>query len=117
MLGARLRLTGQTADRTYVDSTGLTELLVVALGAAAIFMVVRKSYTSNLPLMFYLVALIFTNLVHREVSPYLMYTGLALALLLRFEFMGAGFAKLVAFLAGGALCLVAWSMAYDVLGG
>ena len=95
----------------------MTELLVVALAAAAVFMVVRKRYQSNLPLMFYLVALIFTNLAHRELNPYIMYCGLGFALLLRFEFMGASVAKFVAFLTGGSLFLVAWLMMSDVLGG
>jgi hypothetical protein len=94
----------------------MAELLVVALAICAVVVVMRKRYTSNLPLMFYLVALVFTNLADRVVSPYLMYSGLSLALLLRFEFMGAGFAKFVAFLNGGALCAVAWAMMSDVFG-
>ena len=94
----------------------MTELLIVALAAFAIIMVLRKHYSSNLPLLFYLAALVFTNVADREVNPYLMYSGLASALVLRFEFMGAGFTKFVAFLTCGALCLVAWTMMSDVLG-
>ena len=99
-----------------MDALGLVELLVVGLGAFAVFMVARKRYQSNLPLLFYVVALVFTSYTDRVVNPYLMYSGLVLAMLLRFEFMGDGFAKFIAFLTSGALCLVAWNMISDVLG-
>ena len=65
----------------------LSTLLVVALAAAAVLLLLRKKYDSNLPLFFYFVAVVFTNLTDREVNPYLFYTGLIFALLLRFEFM------------------------------
>ena len=94
----------------------MLEVLVVVLAAFAVFMMVRKRYSSNLPLMFYLAALIVTNMADRAVNPYLMYTGLVLALVLRFEFMGVGFTKFVAFLAGGAMCVVAYTMLSDVFG-
>ena len=97
------------------SATNITELLVVALAIFAVVMVMRKRYDSNLPLFFYAVAMVFTNLAGREVNPYLLYSGLAFALLLRFEFMGTGFAKFVAFLAGGSMCIMIWTMMSDVL--
>jgi hypothetical protein len=99
-----------------MDSTGLLELLVVLLAVFAVVMVMRQRYHSNLPLLFYLAALVFTNWADRLVNPYLMYTGLVLALLLRFEFMGSGFSKFIAFMTCGALSLVAWNMIADVIG-
>ncbi|HXP85968.1 MAG TPA: hypothetical protein VN841_14690 [Bryobacteraceae bacterium] len=99
-----------------MDSTGMLELLVVLLAVVAVVMVIRKRYHSNLPLLFYLAALVFTNATDRNVNPYLMYSGLTFALLLRFEFMGVGFSKFIAFMTSGALCLVAWIMISDVIG-
>lgn len=99
-----------------MDATGMLELLVVLLAVFAVFMVVRKRYHSNLPLLFYLAALVFTNWADRIVNPYLMYTGLVFALLLRFEFMGSGFSKFIAIMTCGGLSLVAWNMITDVLG-
>ncbi len=84
-------------------SANVTAMLVVALALTAAIFIIRKRYDSNVPLLFYFVALVFTNLSDRGINPYLMYVGLVFALLLRFEFMNAGFAKLIAFFATGSV--------------
>ncbi len=94
----------------------MTELLVAALAVVAVFMLVRKKYDSNLPLLFYFFAVLFTNMSEREVNPYLLYGGLGFALLLRFEFMNQGFAKIVAFFANVALALTIYVMLHEVFG-
>ena len=76
----------------------------------------RKKFDSNLPLLFYFVALVFTNMSSLSVNPYLMITGLALALVLRFEFMGAGFTKMVAYLTAGALGLIVYVFLVEIFG-
>lgn len=97
-------------------STNITELLVASLAVVAAVLLMRKRYDSNLPLLFYFFAILFTNMAaDREINPYLLYSGLALALVVRFEFMGSGFAKFVAFCATLSLCLIIWSMMSDVL--
>jgi len=96
-------------------SLNVTEVLVIALAVAAAVFVIRKRYDSNLPLLFYFVLIVFNNMSERGVNPYLLYTGLILALLLRFEFMGGGFAKLVAFLATASLGVIIWVMMAEVL--
>jgi hypothetical protein len=93
----------------------MTELLVVCIAVVSVLMLLRKRYDSNLPLLFYFLAVLFTNSVDRQVNPYIMYGGLAFALLLRFEFMGTGFSKVVAFLANAGLVLMIWVMMSDVL--
>jgi hypothetical protein len=98
-----------------MSATNLTSLLVVALAVLTIAFLLRKRYDSNLPLLFYFVAITFTSAVDRPVNPYVMYGGLVLALLLRFEFMGRGFTKFIAFAATGFLVMVIWSMMSDVL--
>ncbi len=98
-----------------MSAINLTALLVVALAVLTVAFLLRKRYDSNLPLLFYFIAITFTNAFDRPVNPYIMYSGLVLALLLRFEFMGRGFTKFIAFCATGFLVMVIWSMMSDVL--
>lgn len=94
----------------------MTTLLVISLAAVALFFILRKRYDSNLPLLFYFVAVLFTNLTDREVNPYLLYTGLIFALLLRFEFLSPGFSKVIAFFAGGSMGLIIYVFLVQVFG-
>jgi hypothetical protein len=91
----------------------MTELLVTVLAIVGIIMLMRKRYDSNMPLLFYFVALLFTNMADRPVNPYLMYGSLAFALLLRFEFMNTGFSKFIAFFTGTGLFGMIWAMMSD----
>jgi len=95
--------------------TNMTELLVMCIAVVAVFMLLRKRYDSNLPLLFYFLAVVFTNSVDRQVNPAIMYGGLAFCLLLRFEFMGSGISKLVAFLANAGLVLMIWVMMTQIV--
>jgi hypothetical protein len=95
--------------------TNFTELLVVCLAVVSLVMLMRKRYDSNLPLMFYTLAVMFTNAVDRQVNPAILYGGLAFCLILRFEFMGSGISKLVAFLANAGLVMMIYLMMSDVL--
>lgn len=96
------------------NSLNVTELLVVALALVATWMVVRKRYSSNLPLLFYFALIMFSNMSDREVNPYLLYAGLLLAMFLRFEFMGGGVAKLVAFMTSASLVAIIYLMMSEV---
>ncbi len=96
----------------------ITTLLIVALAVISVVFLVRKQqYDSNLPLLFYFVAVIFSNSTEETVNPYLLYAGLSFALLLRFEFMNHGFVKVVAVFAAGSTLLVIWNFLADVFGG
>jgi hypothetical protein len=81
----------------YFDATpmNMTILLVVALAIVAIIMLSRGRYDSNVPLLYYSAALSISVLSDRGLSPILLYSGIAFALVLRFEFMGKGFTKFV----------------------
>ncbi|HTS76830.1 MAG TPA: hypothetical protein VMG40_11535 [Bryobacteraceae bacterium] len=94
----------------------MTTLLLVALAATAMVMLLRKRYESNVPLLFYFAALLFTNMTDRGVNPALMYVGLIFALLLRFEFMNTSFAKVVSFLATGSLAVIMWVFLAEAFG-
>ena len=93
----------------------ITELLVVSLAVVSIILLCRKRYESNIPLLFYSLAVMFTNAVDRQVNPAILYGGLAFCLLLRFEFMGKKISKAVAFLANVGLVAMIVSMMSDVL--
>ena len=97
-------------------SLDITTLLVVALAAISVVFMLRKRYDSNLPLLFYFVALVFSNATDREVNPYLLYAGLVFALLLRFEFLGQGVARFVMFLSTCSMCLIIWVYLAQVFG-
>jgi hypothetical protein len=101
-----------------MDSTpmNVTEVLVAALAIVAVFFIIRKKYDSNIPLLFYFFAVLFTNLTDRELNPILLYTGLAFALLLRFEFMNQGFSKIIAFFATTSMCLIIYVFLAQVFG-
>jgi len=98
------------------NSENITELLVALLAIVAMFLLMKKKYDSNLPLLFYFVALIFTNMSDRSVNPYLMIVGLAFALLLRFEFLNPGFTKVMAGLTTISLGVIVYVFLVEVFG-
>ena len=100
----------------YFDPTpaNVTAMLVVALALLTIIFLMQKRYDSNMPLLFYFISLCFQNFADRQLNPYLMYSGLLLALTLRFEFMGKGVTKFVAFCATTALVGIVWAMVADI---
>lgn len=96
-------------------SLNVTEVLVIALAVTAAVLLMRKRYDSNVPLLFYFVLVLFSNMSDRGANPYVLYSGVILALLLRFEFMGGSFAKFVAFLNTASLGVIIWMMMAEVL--
>ena len=90
------------------DATPLniTTMLVSALAIAALIFLFKRRYDSNLPLLFYAATLLLTTMTDRSLNVYLLYTGIAFALLLRFEFMGPGVTKFVGFLNCASICLI-----------
>jgi hypothetical protein len=97
-------------------STNITELLVVVLVVVSAILLMRKRYESNSPLLSYVAVIGFTNAVEgRTLDPFLLYGGLALALLIRFEFMGTGFAKVIGYMAAGSLGAIIFVMMSQVL--
>jgi hypothetical protein len=98
------------------NSANITELLVASLAILAMVFLMRKKYDSNLPLLFYFVAFLFTSMSDRSVNPYLMVVGLGFALLLRFEFMNPGFTKVVAGLATISMGVIVYVFMVEVFG-
>jgi hypothetical protein len=98
------------------NSENITALLVVCLAVVAMIFLMRKKYDSNLPLLFYFIAMIFSNMSEKNVNPYLMFIGLAFAMLLRFEFMSLGFSKVIAFFATASMGLIVYVFLVEVFG-
>jgi hypothetical protein len=91
----------------YFDATpiNMTIILVVALAIIAIVLLLRGRYNSNFPLLYYSAALAVNSMADRGLSPYLLYSGIAFALILRFEFMGKSFTKFIGFMTSLAIGL------------
>jgi len=94
----------------------MTTLLIVALAVTAIVFILRKRYDSNVPILFYVIVVLFTSLTDRSINPLLLYGGFAFTLLLRFEFMNTGFARLVSFFATGSTCLIIYVFLAEIFG-
>ena len=94
----------------------ITTLLVIALAVTALVYLFQGRYDSNLPLLFYSAAMLLTTLTDRSLNTYLLYSGIALALILRFEFMGKGFAKFINVLTVSTIGLVVLSFLDQVFG-
>ena len=94
--------------------TNVTEVLVMCLALLSIMFLMRKRYDSNLPLLFFAAAISFLSATDRMMDPYLFYGSMALAMIVRFEFLNQTFAKFFAFLAGMGLCGVLYVMLTDI---
>ena len=94
----------------------MTILLVVALAVIAIVLLSRGRYDSNLPLLYYSAALAVSVLTDRGLPLILLYSGIAFALVLRFEFMGKGFTKFIGVANSIAMGLTALVFLNEVFG-
>jgi hypothetical protein len=100
------------------DATPLniTTMLVSVLAIVALSFLIKGRYDSNLPLLFYIATLALTTMTDRSLNSYLLYSGIACALVLRFEFMGKGFTKFVGILNASAIGLILISFCDDMFG-
>jgi hypothetical protein len=94
----------------------ITTILVIALAVIALVYLFKGRYDSNLPLLFYSATLLLTTLSDRRLNVYLLYSGIALALILRFEFMGKGFSKFINVLTTSAIGLIVLSFLDQIFG-
>jgi hypothetical protein len=101
--GGVSRKTAMEFDATPLN---ITTLLVIVLAIMALVFLIRGRHDSNLPLLFYGAVLGLTATTDRTVNTYLLYAGIASALLLRFEFMGKGVTKFISFLTSFAICAI-----------
>lgn len=67
----------------------ITTALLVAAACLVIYTRLRNWIDSNIPILFYLAMIVYTNALEGRMPPW-VYLGFGLALLLRFEFMSGG---------------------------
>ncbi len=77
--------------------------LLVLLGLFVAYTRFKNWLDSNIPIIFYIALIAYMQSTEGSVPFWLIATGLALALILRFEFMNNGFTRVVKFLELGAL--------------
>jgi hypothetical protein len=94
----------------HATPTNMVALLVSSLAFVGIFKLLGKRYDSNIPLLFYIFAVPFTIMFERPIHPAVLYGGLGFVLLLRFEFMGVGFSKMIALFATVGLGTMIWML-------
>jgi hypothetical protein len=86
--------------------TGASEVtlgLLILFGLFVIYTRLKNWFDSNLPIIFYIVLIGYMQSTEGAVPFWLIATGLALGLILRFEFMNNWFTRVVKFLELGAL--------------
>jgi hypothetical protein len=94
----------------------VTTLLVIALAIVSIVILLRGGYDSNMPILYYICAAVITTYIDRPIHPYLLISGVAAALILRFEFMSKTFTKVFGFLTTASICLTVVVLLNQVLG-
>jgi hypothetical protein len=95
--------------------TNMVAVLVSSLAIVGILMLMKKRFDSNIPLLFYFFAVPFTSMFERPIHPAIMFGSLGFALLLRFEFMGLGFTRFIAFLTAVGLCVMTYVLLSETM--
>lgn len=103
----------------YFDATpqNMTILLVVALAVVALVFLLKGRYDSNMPLTYYSGAVMIQSISDQALHPYLLMVGIALAMVLRFEFMSKSFTKFIGFLTTLSICVTIAGLLNHVFGG
>lgn len=102
----------------YFDATPInfTLMLVLALGCWAVESASKQRVDVNVPIVFYTVILVFNRLSDKGLSVPLILSGLALACLIRFEFLNKSFIKWITYLQIAVLILIIWNGLVAVFG-
>ena len=77
------------------DPITVTTALIIAFALFVIYTRLKNWLDSNVPIFFYVILIAFMKSVDGSVPLWLMLTGFALALVLRFEFMNLNVARVV----------------------
>jgi hypothetical protein len=102
----------------YFDATPInfTLMLVLALGCWAVHSASKQRVDVNVPIVFYTVILLFNRMADTGLNVPLILAGLALACLIRFEFLNKGFIKWISFAQIGVLIMILWNGLIAVFG-
>ena len=74
---------------------GVTTLLFIAFALFVIYTRWRNWLDSNVPVLFYIVMIIYANAAQDRMPPWVVYAGFCLGMVLRFEFMSPSFTKFI----------------------
>jgi hypothetical protein len=84
-------------------ASSVTAILIIALGVFVMYTRLKNWFDSNIPIIFYVIFLIYMGTVDGVVPFWLTCAAFGLGLMLRFEFMNIVFQRVVKFLELGAL--------------
>ena len=95
----------------YFDPTpvNFTCMLVLCLGVWAIHSASKQRTDVNVPLVFYAVVLIFNRAFDSSFNVRLIFLGIALAAMIRFEFLNKFFIKWVSYVEMAVLVMIVWN--------
>jgi hypothetical protein len=96
-------------------ASSVTAILIIALGVFVIYTRLKNWFDSNIPIIFYVVFLMYMGSMEDHVPFWLICAAFGLALMLRFEFMNAVATRIVKFLELGALGTMLYLSAAAVL--
>ena len=74
---------------------GVTTLLFVAFALLVMYTRMRNWLDSNVPVIFYILMIIYVNTLSDRLPPWVVYAGFGLGMILRFEFMNNKFTKFI----------------------
>jgi hypothetical protein len=103
----------------YFDPTpqSVTSLLVIVLAVFALYQLTQGRYDTNLPLSFYTATMFVGSFTEQTVHPYLLFSGISFAMVLRFEFMSKGFTRFMGVLTSLAISGAILALFDQILGG
>ena len=81
---------------------------LIAFACLVIYTRLRNWIDSNIPILFYLAMIVYTNALQGSMPPW-VYLGFGLALLLRFEFMSGGLITAIKLSELTILCLLVYN--------
>ena len=90
------------------SSFNVTTALLVVGALFVVYMRLRNWFDSNIPLLYYGLMIIYTNALDGLLSPWVVYFGITLALLLRFEFMNLQCTRAVKSVELVVLTVIVW---------
>ena len=102
----------------YFDATptNFTLMLVLALGGWALQSVSKQRSDVNVPLVFYAVILIFSRMSDKSLNIPLIFAGVVLASLVRFEFLNKSFVKWISYCQMVVLVMILWDGLVAIFG-
>ncbi len=94
----------------------VSTLLLVAFGVVVLMMLAKGKHDTNLSLIFFGAMTAFVTMTARELNMYLLYSGIALGLVVRFEFMNHKVTKFFSFLLSFSVAATMYACLIEVFG-